>query len=210
MGLHEDMPDAPIYRQVLGPIFDDLPPRLQQIHSSSRQQLWEGTASVQRGRGILALALTTLFGFPQSADEVPVRVGRLSAEGVERWTRDFGGKTFSTTQSRGQGSESHLLIERFGAVSIALALVKEGDRLFFIPRRWRIFGLPLPAFLLPSGRSYETEIDGQFCFNVEISAPVIGLIVSYRGLLKPVADPGSPDAAEDPSKSAASPSPAPA
>ncbi|HZG30630.1 MAG TPA: DUF4166 domain-containing protein [Ensifer sp.] len=179
---------------MLGHVFDDLPLRLQQIHSSDGPQLWKGSARVQRGKGLLALVLVTLFGFPQSADDVPVRVGRLSADGVELWTRDFGGKTFSTTQSLGQGSESHLLIERFGAVSIALALVKEGDRLFFIPRGWRIFGLPLPAFLLPSGRSYETETDGKFCFNVEISVPLIGLVVAYRGLLTPVVTGNVPSA----------------
>lgn len=62
----------------------------------------------------------------------------------------------------------------------------EEDKLFFVPRRWSIFGIPLPAFLLPKGRSFETEENGLFVFNVEIFMPIIGLIVSYSGNLKQV------------------------
>lgn len=184
-GFREEMPGAPIYRQLLGAVFNDLPPRVQEIHADEGEQAWQGTASVRRGNGLFARALAALFGFPRATDQVPVRVSRMSAEGVERWTRSFGGKKFSSTQSLGHGREDQLLIERFGLISVALALVKEGDRLFFIPRRWRMLGLPLPGFLLPSGKSFETEKDGQFCFDVEISAPLIGLIVAYRGLLTP-------------------------
>ena len=42
----------------------------------------------------------------------------------------------------------------------------------------------------PSKKDYynadaiETEQDGQFCFDVEIRLPIIGLIVAYKGKLK--------------------------
>ena len=184
-GFREELPEAAIYRQLLGSVFNDLPQPLQDIHAAEEKQTWEGTASVRRGRGLFARVLASLYGFPQPASQVPVRVSRVTYHRGERWTRSFGGKRFSSIQTLGRGREDALLIERFGPISIALALVKEGDRLFFVPRRWRIFGLPLPAFLMPSGSSFETEKDGQFCFDVEISAPLIGLIVAYRGLLKP-------------------------
>lgn len=69
-----------------------------------------------------------------------------------------------------------------------MALVIRGERLFLIPRRWRCFGLPLPRFLLPSGNRFEGECDGKFTFDVDISAPLIGLIVSYSGVLEPQDD----------------------
>ena len=78
-----------------------------------------------------------------------------------------------------------LLVERFGWISVALALVVEGERLLLIPRRWSCLGLPLPRRLLPKGTSFETEVDGRFVFNVEIAAPGVGLIVNYRGWLQP-------------------------
>ena len=43
----------------------------------------------------------------------------------------------------------------------------------------------MPRFLLPTGLSYETERDGQFCFDVTISLPLIGLIIAYKESLHP-------------------------
>ena len=103
----------------------------------------------------------------------------------ERWTRDFGGKTFASFQECGTGKNSCLLLERFGIISVALALVVENERLFLIPRRWSCLGVPLPGILLPRGESFETERDGHFCFDVEIAAPFVGLIVAYKGVLQP-------------------------
>jgi len=77
------------------------------------------------------------------------------------------------------------LLERFGIIEIALALVVDGGRLFLVPRRWNCLGIPLPRWLLLVGTSYECEIDGRFAFDVEIGAPVVGLIVAYRGELDP-------------------------
>ena len=104
---------------------------------------------------------------------------------AERWTRTFDGKVFSSVQSCGSGKDQYLLVERFGFASFAMALVVESDRLFLIPRRWSILGIPMPGFLLPTGSSFEAEKDGRFFFDVEISAPLVGLIVAYRGTLKP-------------------------
>lgn len=103
--------------------------------------------------------------------------------GGEHWVRDFGGKRFSSVQAAGTGKDEHLLVERFGPASFALALVAEEGRLVLIPRRWSFLGIPMPRFLLPTGLSFETERDGQFCFDVEISMPLVGLIVAYRGAL---------------------------
>jgi hypothetical protein len=78
-----------------------------------------------------------------------------------------------------------LLVERFGAISVALALVLDGGRLYLIRRRWRLWGIPMPSFLLPTGSSFEAEEENRFCFDVDISAPLVGLIVAYRGALAP-------------------------
>ena len=79
-----------------------------------------------------------------------------------------------------------MLIERFGILDFALALVAENGRLSLIPRRWSVFGIPLPKFLLPNGESFETQRDGAFHFNVEIALPLIGRIVAYKGRLRAV------------------------
>ena len=132
---------------------------------------------------MLAKLVAAAIGFPKAQSRVPVTVTFSPANDQERWTRSFGGKSFSSVQSYGTGRNRHLLVERFGVASFALALVVDDDRLLLVPRRWSVLGIPMPRFLLPDGQSFETERDGQFCFDVEISLPLIGLIVAYRGAL---------------------------
>ncbi|WP_367346587.1 DUF4166 domain-containing protein [Stenotrophomonas bentonitica] len=181
---HED-PTASLYRQVLGSAFDALPPQLQALHESSGARQWSGVARIRRGTGLLSRLVAAVIGFPKAAEQVPVTVAFTPERGGERWTRDFAGRRFSSWQRRGAGRNDALLVERFGAIDVALALVVEGDRLTLVPRRWSCLGIPLPKALLPKGTTFETEVDGRFVFDVEIAAPIVGLIVAYRGSLLP-------------------------
>jgi hypothetical protein len=175
----------PFYREMLGAAFDTLPSRVQELHGTCEPRQWKGHADVLRGRGLIARLIGRVMGFPESGSHVPVAVMFSPVSGGERWTRNFGGNVFSSVLSPGRGKNAYLLVERFGAVSVAMALVIEEKRLNLIPRRWSFLGMPLPKSLMPSGTSFETEVDGQFHFNVEISAPIVGLIASYNGTLLP-------------------------
>jgi Domain of unknown function (DUF4166)/Saccharopine dehydrogenase NADP binding domain len=174
----------PLYKQLLGSAFETLPTKVKALHGATEARRWTGTADVRRGSGVLARIIALMIGFPSAASQVPVSVAFTPEENGERWTRQFARKTFSSFQQRGVGMNDYLLIERFGIVSVALALVVDENRLLLVPRRWAFFGIPLPKFLLPTGVSFETEKDNQFCFDVEISAPLVGLIVAYKGVLK--------------------------
>lgn len=185
-GFRREDPDAPLYRQILGPAFDALPPPLREIHGSRQPRQWAGLAEVRRGSGLLARLIAAAYGFPGGGSEVPVSVDFVPEADTERWTRTFGGKRFSSTQARGTGKDQYLLVERFGPISVALALVLERDRLHVIPRGWRLLGMPLPSFLLPTGSTFEGETQGRFSFDVDISFPLVGRIVAYRGVLDPV------------------------
>lgn len=181
---HED-PTASLYRQVLGSAFDALPPQVQALHEASGARQWSGVARIRRGTGLLSRLVAAVIGFPKAAEQVPVTVAFTPERGGERWTRDFAGRRFSSWQRRGAGRNDALLVERFGAIDVALALVVDGDRLTLVPRRWSCLGIPLPKALLPKGTTFETEVDGRFVFDVEIAAPLVGLIVAYRGSLLP-------------------------
>jgi hypothetical protein len=175
-----------LYKQVLGTSFDVLPDQVKAIHDSTQTRTWAGHAEVRRGSGIIAKAISRIIGFPNAAAGVPVSVVLSPERGGELCTRNFGGKTFSSFQDRGTGKNDYFLMERFGIVNVALALVVDADRLYLIPRRWSCLGVPLPRFLLPAGQSFETERNGCFCFDVEIAAPFLGLLVAYKGILKQV------------------------
>ena len=185
-GFREHAADQPLYRQVLGTTFDTLPPRVRALHDETAKRQWQGHAEVRRGKGLLARIAAAVFRFPREAPSIPVTVTLEPDGNGELWTRDFGGSVFASHQSAGRGRNEHLLVERFGLVAIALALVVEGERLRLIPRRWFAFGIPLPHSLMPFDTSFETEVDCTFIFDVEIGAPLVGRVVAYRGQLERV------------------------
>ncbi|KQZ64498.1 saccharopine dehydrogenase [Sphingopyxis sp. Root1497] len=185
-GFRADEPDAPFYRRILGSAFDALPPRVRELHASEAARRWRGVAEVRRGKSPLARLAAAIIGFPKAADAVPVTVTFTPEAKGERWTRDFGGRRFTSLQYAGSGKNAFLLVERFGPAAFAMALVVDGDRMRLVPRRWSLLGVPMPRFLMPGGPSFETDADGKFEFNVEIRLPLAGLIVAYRGTLEPV------------------------
>ncbi len=185
-GFRQQLPaTAPLYRQVLGDAFDTLPKQVQHLHNSVATRKWVGQAKVRRGRGLLSKLIGAIIGFPKTADMVPVSVVLSPENGGERWTRNFGGKEFSSLQKLGTGKNNYLITERFGMVVVALDLVIKKDRLYLVPRRWSLLGIPLPTALLPGGQSFETQRSGRFNFDVEITVPLIGLIAAYQGELEP-------------------------
>jgi hypothetical protein len=178
-------PKTSPFHHVLGSAFGALPIKVQELHSVTGVNRWSGVADVKRGKGVIAQLICSAIGFPKTATNVPVEVTIQPEANGERWIRNFGGKKFSSLQQRGTKKNEYLLVESFGIFDVGVALVVERDRLYFVPRRWTCIGIPMPKTLLPAGRSYETEKQGQFCFNIEISAPLIGLVVAYEGSLTP-------------------------
>ncbi|BCW88211.1 hypothetical protein sos41_13490 [Alphaproteobacteria bacterium SO-S41] len=170
-----------LYPTLLGEAWKRLPYAIRAIHEGD---LAEGVATVERGRNPLGHLGAWIAGFPPAAKDIPVTVRFDETAGVETWTRRFGPYTFSSRQYAGAGRWDRLLVERFGAMTFAMALVVEEAGLRLVIRHWRLLGIPLPLWLAPRSNSFEAEKDGAFRFHVEISHPLTGLIVRYRGRLK--------------------------
>ena len=66
-----------------------------------------------------------------------------------------------------------------------MALVAKQRTPSLVLRRWSAFGIPLPMWLCPRSNSCEDTEAGRFRFHVEISHPLTGLIVRYKGWLEP-------------------------
>jgi Domain of unknown function (DUF4166)/Saccharopine dehydrogenase NADP binding domain len=178
-------PGEPLYRRILGDAYATLPPPLQVMHDLKSELTAAGVASVERGEGLLARLAAAIVGFPPPGDDVPVEVAFRLQDGREFWQRNFAGQRFESTQEEGKRRSARLLCERFGGLSFAMALVVDGERMRLVMRRWSLFGLPLPLALAPRIDAYEHVEDGRFRFHVEISHPLTGLIVRYRGWLVP-------------------------
>ena len=180
---------ASLYRRLLGPDWDRLPPCVAALHDVSDELTARGRADIQRGRGWLAQLAATLAGFPKAAAETDVEVHFQARDGIEIWTRRFGGKVFRSVQMAGGDADAPRLAEDLGPFRILMALVVENGRLLLQVRGWRFLGLHMPMALAPGGTVHEEERDGRFRFHVEVRAPLVGLIVRYRGWLVPTAVP---------------------
>ena len=176
------------YKVVLGNQFDNLPAKLRALHQTDAASVWEGEAELRVGNNLFTKIIAKAIGFPRHEGSSSVSVTFTPEGDGQWWERNFGGQKFRSYQYAGKGRNQHLLVERFGPIAIGLALVIQEGRLHLTPRRWEIFGIAMPRFLLPKGDSFECENErGDFQFNVTISAPIIGLIVAYKGWLKHVA-----------------------
>lgn len=195
---------AALYPRVLGAAYDQLPPQVQAIHAATTSQTWAGEAQVTQGATALGRLIGRIFGFPTRDATVPVtvRFDRSQPDPTkpcqETWTRDFNGRILVSHQT----ANGVMIDERFGPVTVTLAVQVRDGALHLIPRSWRLFGVPMPRVFLPSGPTYETETQGRFRFHVDIRLPLLGRMVLYRGWLTPVSDParvpktaqGDPDA----------------
>lgn len=166
--------------------FAMLPAAVRAFHANDAEPVWQGRAEVSRGDGRAIGLICRLFGLPAAGTERPVTVsvtrGDSFDETCEIWTRNFAGERFSSHLSLNSGE----LREAFGPFSFTLAA--EGDRagLSLPIAAWRVFGLPLPRFLMPSAEARETvDEDGRFRFDVRLSLPFFGMLAHYRGWLKP-------------------------
>jgi hypothetical protein len=177
--------NTPLYAQALGECWHRLPTPIQNLHDFNGSQIAEGVAIIERGKNPLAILAALIFGFPKAGRDIPVKVEFREKDGVEYWTRTFGGKSFSSKQQLGRGRDQFLVRESFGPFRVGLANVLENDRLKVIPRYWSFLGIPLPRFLLPRGETYEHAENNRFNFHVEIGSPLTGLIVRYKGWLVP-------------------------
>lgn len=176
---------APLYARLLGDDWNSLPESIRHIHGHSRRLTVAGQARVERGTSLVARFVGWLFGLPQAAESVDVRVTFLRNARGETWTRRFGSDTLTTTQFEGRGRFDGLLCERFGPFVFGIALAPGGGKLRLGIRNWGVLGVPLPARLAPTGDTFESDVNGTFHFHVEVCAPMVGLVVRYTGYLIP-------------------------
>lgn len=173
---------ASLFARAIGPAFETLPEAIRVLHETPGRSVWRGRAMTEGASSPLAALVARLVGFPGGQADCEAEV-RIDADGERSiWRRRIGGRTFSSVLSRpGDGGR---IVERFGGLSFRLRLTPEGDRLIYSVEGWRLGPLPLPQALAPRTRTHEdVDAEGRFVFDVEISVPLIGRLVRYRGWL---------------------------
>jgi hypothetical protein len=177
--------DAPLYQRVLADAFNRLPDPVRELHNLTSTKTWSGRASVTRGAGILAMIAGKLLGFPEATADVPVTVEFRREGDRELWTRRFGGKSFKSTQEEGTGADEGLIVERFGPLSVACAILVDQRGISLAIRGWTLMGFRMPLSWGPRCKASETADGRRFRFDVKMWHPLTGFIVHYRGWLSP-------------------------
>ena len=172
----------PLYRQVLGASFDELPPRVRQLHELTGPTVWRGRADVTRGTSGVARLLAMLFRLPPDGCDQHIEVRFMPAATHEVWQRVFPSGRF---QSR-QYASGNRLVETVGPLSLVMTPSAAPTGLSLGMNGARLFGIPLPAALVPRIATREWEQDGRYRFDVAAGLPLIGALVRYAGWLEPV------------------------
>jgi len=173
--------EKPLFRRVLGEAFDRLPAVNRNLHRGRPAIIAEGEALVATAENPLARFFARRFGLPTEAGRLPLRVTIESRDGREHWTRSFDGHLMRSVLS---GTKSGLLEEQFGPFTMQMRLVPRSDGLDMHRAGGRLWGVPLPGWLLPKIKA-EERVDevGRHRFDVEITLPLLGRLVAYRGYL---------------------------
>jgi hypothetical protein len=170
----------PLYRRLLGPRFESLPARVRELHDLDRATVWAGRADVERGRSVASRMVATLFGLPPAGRGQALRVTFEPRGDKEVWCRAFGPAVFRSVQYERAG----LLRERVGPSTFIFALDVSAEGMALVLKGVRCLGVPLPRLLAPGVRTFESERDGRYHFEVEAKLPLLGPIVRYSGWLE--------------------------
>jgi hypothetical protein len=180
-------PTATLFETALGERWQALPAAVRRLHSGAAVERFAGRATVTRGSSLLARTAVWLLGFPAAGEDLPLTLTIQRTMAGETWQRSFAGAQLRSFLSASPRPFHYR--ERFGPFTYEQELPVEDGVLHLPARRGWLLGLPLPRFLLAKSCTREFAEDGVFHFDVGLFAPLTGgLIVRYRGWLRPEAD----------------------
>lgn len=175
-----------LYERVMGrATWERLPPVIRDAHDVVGRRVFAGEARITSGSNPLAWIVARFMRFPPAIERTPVRVTmQRNPDGSETWTRRFGRYRFRSTLSRLDSDPPGRIHERFGPMTFQLGLPADESGLRMPLERGHWFGIPLPGFLTPRSDTREfVDAQGRFCFDVDISLPLLGRVVRYEGWL---------------------------
>jgi hypothetical protein len=173
---------AGLYERLVGDGWDGLDEPVRRLHLRARGA---GLFAVRRGEGRLARIVARLMGLPLGGEAVPLLLSVEPHGEGERWRRNFAGRDFVTEQSEHAGP---LLAERTGPFELLFRLKVEGGALAYrhegAALRVRSLRMSLPRLLAPRVEAWERADEGGVRVCVCVTAPLVGLLIRYEGLVR--------------------------
>ena len=174
---------AALYPRLLGPVWLELHPTIRRHLTADAAS---GRFEFRRGRSLGARLTCRVLRLPSSETALDTRLAIARRVESETWSRALGHRLIVTIQ---RGLPDGTLAERFGALEFcfhlrvidgALTYVQASVALMVGPLR-----IPLPRLLSPRVEAREVPIGERGVYvRVRISAPGIGLLISYEGCVE--------------------------
>jgi hypothetical protein len=181
--LHSTLPvnqKDTLYQRLLGEEFTHLPPVLREFHSLPHGGQAQGVLQVQYGRGFVRRALAKLLRLPREGKHIAVHLQVQAHDNHEIWVRHFDDLRVQTTQWQ----TGKLLIEKAGPLCFAFRLSADKETLRFDFSHNQIGAIKLPFTVLQVD-AQARGLEDSWQIIVMIRVPLIGLLVEYRGEIRP-------------------------
>lgn len=168
-----------MYRQALGPTFEQLPQAVRRFHTLSGNWSLTGQVETEAPSTWLARCLAWALGTPRRATVGAIRFELRAAPRTETWTRHFPAQTMQSTL-RLVGQELH---ESLGLSRLRFRLAASPQGLEMELVGLRFLGLPCPRWLMPRVVAREHGDGQRLYFEVSAEVPLLGRVAGYRGHL---------------------------
>jgi hypothetical protein len=175
-----------IAEEWFGSQFSELHPLLQDLHRNSGTLVGQIDVSFGQGlAGVIGKRVAARFGVPMVAGGHAFEVSICSESGVLHWVRTFNGQSrfHSRFEPVGRHPDGYW-IERSGPLSLQLGVQIVAGDWHWIHQRTRIFGIPVPKAIVPAAVASKSIEQGLYRFSVQVSAPVLGKLFGYSGILR--------------------------
>ena len=174
------MSERTLYPRALGAQWAGLSAPLQRFFASPRA--FAGDFEVRSG-GVFARMIRAILRMPAPGAHVPVRLLVEATATGERWRRRFRDRPLESDQR----ADGDLVIDRFGATEVAFALEATAHHVVMRQVRTVVrlgpLRLRLPRALAPRISGTMTD-DGEIRVAVRVAAPLVGLVISYEGVVR--------------------------
>jgi hypothetical protein len=177
------------FERLLGADFERLPAPVRHVHGLRWPLRTAGRADVTAATGVLARLICWNAGLPKPGRDMEVSVSFTpDGKGSEHWDRKFSDRRYASTIAAGEGRDQDFLIEHFGLFHLQFRLTPQPDRLMWTLAGWRLMGIPLPRWSIPRIECVESADGERFTFDIDVTFPLIGWLIHYRGWLLPNPD----------------------
>jgi len=177
------MTSSTLYQRLLGDDFHRLPPALQQFHSAPHGGCAAGKVTVERNAGVLRRIAANLLHLPDAGDGIELRLQVIPVENKEHWIRHFNRQRLETLQWQ----EGEYLIEKAGPLQLAFKVTADEKGMTFRMHHkcHTTRKVLFPAGLVMRVNAQTHDAEDYWKLEVNISTPLLGKIVTYRGEIVP-------------------------